>query len=57
MSFKDYRLRAHVALVSQITGASGFIASHIIKDLLDEGKKVRGTVRRYVSLLHPNRFH
>ncbi len=29
-----------------VTGATGFIASHLIKVLLDEGKyKVRGTVR------------
>jgi nucleoside-diphosphate-sugar epimerase len=28
-----------------VTGASGFLASHIIKQLLDEGYRVRGTVR------------
>ncbi len=28
-----------------VTGASGFIASHIVKKLLDRGYKVRGTVR------------
>jgi len=29
-----------------VTGASGFIASHIVKMLLDRGFAVRGTVRR-----------
>jgi nucleoside-diphosphate-sugar epimerase len=28
-----------------VTGASGFIASHIIKQLQEQGYKVRGTVR------------
>ncbi|XP_074604727.1 uncharacterized protein LOC141858020 [Brevipalpus obovatus] len=28
-----------------VTGASGYVASHIIKQLLDDGRKVRGTVR------------
>ena len=28
-----------------VTGASGFIAAHIVSDLLDAGYKVRGTVR------------
>src|SRR5690349_10541348 len=28
-----------------VTGATGFLASHIIKQLLDQGYKVRGTVR------------
>ena len=28
-----------------MTGASGFIATHIIKQLLEEGYSVRGTVR------------
>ncbi len=29
-----------------VTGASGFIAKHIVKQLLDGGYEVRGTVRR-----------
>ncbi|NTV05372.1 MAG: SDR family oxidoreductase [Chlorobiaceae bacterium] len=29
-----------------VTGASGFIAAHIIRDLLDRGYSVRGTVRK-----------
>ena len=29
-----------------VTGASGFIASHIVKELLDQGYHVRGTVRK-----------
>ena len=32
-----------------ITGASGFIASHIIKQLLEQGYKVKGTVRGDIS--------
>jgi dihydroflavonol-4-reductase len=28
-----------------VTGASGFIAAHIVRDLLDRGYRVRGTVR------------
>lgn len=28
-----------------VTGASGYIATHIIKLLLDQGYRVRGTVR------------
>lgn len=30
-----------------VTGASGYIASHIVDILLQEGYKVRGTVRSY----------
>lgn len=29
-----------------VTGASGFIASHIVKQLLEQGYRVRGTVRK-----------
>lgn len=32
-----------------VTGASGFIASHLVQQLLDEGYRVRGTVRREPS--------
>lgn len=28
-----------------VTGASGFVASHVVKQLLEVGAKVRGTVR------------
>lgn len=28
-----------------VTGASGYIASHVVKTLLDSGYQVRGTVR------------
>jgi dihydroflavonol-4-reductase len=28
-----------------VTGASGFVASHVVKDLLEHGYRVRGTVR------------
>jgi len=28
-----------------VTGASGFLASHIVKQLLEQGCRVRGTVR------------
>ena len=28
-----------------VTGASGYLASHIVKQLLEQGYKVRGTVR------------
>ena len=29
-----------------ITGASGFIAAHIVRELLEQGYRVRGTVRK-----------
>ncbi|KAK3575860.1 hypothetical protein CHS0354_034456, partial [Potamilus streckersoni] len=35
-------LKSTVVLV---TGASGYIANHIIKQLLEEGYRVRGTLR------------
>ena len=35
-----------------MTGASGFIATHIVKQLLEAGYKVRGTVR---SLTNPKK--
>lgn len=28
-----------------VTGASGFLASHIVKQLLEKGYRVRGTIR------------
>jgi nucleoside-diphosphate-sugar epimerase len=28
-----------------VTGASGFVATHLVKQLLEQGYKVRGTVR------------
>lgn len=28
-----------------VTGATGFVANHVIKKLLEDGHKVRGTVR------------
>jgi len=40
----EENLRKKMDLVL-VTGASGFLASHIIKQLLDEGYRVRGTVR------------
>lgn len=36
-----------------VTGASGFIASYLVKDLLERGYKVRGTVRNPGKLLIP----
>lgn len=33
-----------------VTGASGYIAGYIIKDLLEAGHKVRGTVRSISNL-------
>jgi|JI6StandDraft_1071083.scaffolds.fasta_scaffold01970_16 nucleoside-diphosphate-sugar epimerase len=33
-----------------VTGASGYIASYIIKDLLEAGRKVRGTVRSLANI-------
>ena len=33
-----------------VTGASGFIASHIVKQLLEQGYDVRGTVRSTKNL-------
>lgn len=32
--------------ISFVTGASGFIASHVVQQLLDMGHKVHATVRR-----------
>ena len=36
---------AHAAPVVVVTGATGFIASELIKQLLEKGYTVRGTVR------------
>ena len=40
-----------------VTGATGFLAMHIIKKLLAQGTTVRGRVfvpaRKFVDLLHP----
>jgi len=36
-----------------VTGASGFIAAHIVRELLERGYRVRGTVR---SLRHPDKY-
>lgn len=33
-----------------VTGASGYIAGYVIKDLLEKGYKVRGTVRSVANL-------
>ena len=35
-----------------VTGASGFIAAWVIKDLLDEGYSVRGTLRSLEKSTH-----
>lgn len=32
-----------------VTGASGYIAGYIIKDLIEQGYNVRGTVRSLVN--------
>lgn len=37
-----------------VTGASGFIASHIIKNLLETGYRVRGTVRALAKRGYPH---
>src|SRR5580765_4206043 len=36
-----------------VTGASGFIAAHIVRELLERGYRVRGTVR---SLRQPGKY-
>jgi len=36
---------AHAAPVAVVTGATGFVASELVKQLLEKGYTVRGTVR------------
>jgi len=36
-----------------VTGASGFIAAHLVKSLLEKGYRVKGTVR---SLSKPDKY-
>lgn len=36
---------SHAGETILVSGASGFVAAHVIKELLEHGYKVRGTVR------------
>lgn len=40
-----------------VTGASGFIAAHILNTFLDAGYSVRGTVRSITSAEHVRQSH
>ncbi|KAF2732795.1 NAD(P)-binding protein [Polyplosphaeria fusca] len=45
MAITDYPLAIPQGSLILVTGANGFIASHIVKQLLEAGYKVRGTIR------------
>jgi uncharacterized protein YbjT (DUF2867 family) len=40
-----------------VTGASGFVASHVIRQFLEAGYKVRGTVRNEASAKKVKQAH
>jgi uncharacterized protein YbjT (DUF2867 family) len=35
-----------------VTGANGYIAVHVVRELLEKGYRVRGTVRREIAIAH-----
>ena len=37
--------QSHAGQTILVTGASGFVATHVVKELLEQGYQVRGTVR------------
>ena len=41
--------QSHAGETILVTGASGFVAAHVVKELLEHGYKVRGTVRSEAS--------
>ena len=46
VAFQDQEEPSDGVPIVLVTGASGFVATHVIKQLLEQGKyRVRGTVR------------
>jgi uncharacterized protein YbjT (DUF2867 family) len=39
-----------------VTGANGFVATHVVRDLLEHGYRVRGTVRAESKAAHLKRI-
>ncbi|KAI9873719.1 MAG: methylglyoxal reductase (NADPH-dependent) gre2 [Pleopsidium flavum] len=49
--------QSHSGETILVTGASGFVAAHVLNDLLDQGYKVRGTVRSEESANKVRKTH